>query len=66
MLDRDNSPHTAHTTNKVPIIFMTNEKFLVNRLAEPKLANIAPTILFLLGIKKPSEMNEQSLLKGVV
>jgi bisphosphoglycerate-independent phosphoglycerate mutase (AlkP superfamily) len=45
---------------------MTNEKYLVNRVAEPKLANIAPTILFLLNIKKPSEMNEQSLLKGAV
>jgi 2,3-bisphosphoglycerate-independent phosphoglycerate mutase len=66
MLDNSGSPHTAHTTNKVPIVFMTNEKYLVNKLTDPKLANIAPTVLFLLGIKKPSEMNEQSLLKGAV
>ena len=55
-------PHTAHTTNLVPLILITdkaNEK-LKN---EGKLADLAPTILELMEIEKPEEMTGVSLLE---
>lgn len=53
-------PHTAHTTNPVPLIFVTeNEK---EKIQSGKLADIAPTILDLLNLEKPVEMTGESLL----
>jgi len=52
-------PHTAHTTNPVPLLMIGNPQ----QLAEGgKLADIAPTMLALLGIPKPPEMTGHSLL----
>lgn len=60
ILDDFNRPFTAHTTNLVP--FCISIKGL-NLLKEGgKLANIAPTILDLLGLDKPKEMDEESLI----
>jgi 2,3-bisphosphoglycerate-independent phosphoglycerate mutase len=54
-------PHTAHTTNPVPI-------FVVNggsqSLADGRLADVAPTLLELMGLDKPAEMTGVSLLRG--
>lgn len=59
MINPDGSPNTAHTTNPVPIIIVDNQiKFVENGI----LANIAPTILKLMGIEKPQIMNEKSLI----
>ena len=44
------SVHTAHTTNLVPFIFVNNEQKDI-KLNDGKLADIAPTIIDLLGIK---------------
>lgn len=52
-------PFTAHTTNDVPLIgFGLNGK----KLVEGKLADLAPTMLELLGLEKPDEMTGKSLL----
>ncbi|GAB4437014.1 MAG: 2,3-bisphosphoglycerate-independent phosphoglycerate mutase [bacterium] len=59
MAEEDGSPHTAHTTNKVPFIFISKRSSL--RLCDGILADIAPTILSYLGIKKPVEMTGESL-----
>ncbi len=56
MTNPDGSPNTAHTTNPVPVILIDNE--LKPKLKDGILANIAPTILKLMGIKKPAEMTE--------
>ena len=53
------APHTAHTTNKVPFIFISEEK---RTLHQGILADIAPTLLELLHIKKPAAMTGASLL----
>ncbi len=59
MAEEDGSPHTAHTTNKVPFIFISNNISL--RLRDGILADIAPTVLSYMGIKKPKEMTGESL-----
>ncbi len=53
------SPHTAHTTNPVPLI-LTAEGLRLR--ADGGLADLAPTCLELLGIARPSEMSGTSLL----
>lgn len=54
-------PHTAHTTNPVPLI-LVSEQHKGDSLKEGKLCDIAPTMLDLAGIEKPEEMTGQSLL----
>jgi 2,3-bisphosphoglycerate-independent phosphoglycerate mutase len=54
-------PHTAHTTNLVPLV-LTGDRHRVRRLANGKLADIAPTILDLIGIEQPAEMTGKSLI----
>jgi 2,3-bisphosphoglycerate-independent phosphoglycerate mutase len=59
MINPDGSPNTAHTTNPVPIIVVDPE---IKSVESGILANIAPTVLNLMGIDKPKVMNEQSLI----
>lgn len=59
MIDDDGTPHTAHTTNPVPLILVTDQTL---HLRDGKLADIAPTMLDLLGIPKPAEMAGESLI----
>jgi 2,3-bisphosphoglycerate-independent phosphoglycerate mutase len=56
------APHTAHTTNPVPLIWI-GAGATTAKLNNGKLADIAPTILDLFGWPKPSEMTGHSLLK---
>ena len=62
MIDyKTGEPHTAHTTNPVPIILITdNKKYKLKE--NGKLADLAPTMLDLMGIEKPEEMTGESLL----
>lgn len=53
------SPHTAHTTNPVPIILVSGEATMVR---DGRLADVAPTLLDLMDVAKPMEMTGQSLL----
>ena len=54
-------PHTAHTTNPVPLILVTNNKELKLKTGG-KLADLAPTMLDLMELEKPEEMAGESLL----
>lgn len=59
MINPDGSPHTAHTTNPVPIILIDKDlKSIKNGI----LGDLAPTILELMGIDKPEAMSQNSLL----
>lgn len=64
MLSPENgSPYTAHTTNQVPFVLVSNDH-LGNSLRENgSLEDIAPTILELLGIAVPKEMTGRSLVE---
>jgi 2,3-bisphosphoglycerate-independent phosphoglycerate mutase len=60
MLHPDGSPHTAHTTNPVPLI-ATDEAHALR--GGGRLADIAPTVLDLLGLEAPAAMNGTSLIE---
>ena len=59
MIKPDGSPHTAHTTNPVPLILVDPDR---KHIKDGILANIAPTMLEIMGLDKPEEMTEVSLL----
>jgi 2,3-bisphosphoglycerate-independent phosphoglycerate mutase len=59
MINPDGSPNTAHTTNPVPIILVDKE---LKHIKDGILGDIAPTILNLMGIKKPVAMTQESLI----
>ena len=62
MIDyKTGEPHTAHTTNPVPLILVTKDENL--KVKSGKLADLAPTMLELLGIEKPKEMTGESILE---
>ena len=49
----DGAPHTAHTTNPVPVVILSEQ---VTKMNDGKLADVAPTILKLMGIPQSFEM----------
>lgn len=55
----DGSPNTAHTTNPVPVFLIDDRGF---RLRDGILADVAPTVLELMGLDRPAEMTGRSLL----
>ena len=59
-INTDGTPNTSHSTNPVPC-FALNTGF--NNIENGKLADIAPTILQIMGIKAPNEMTGKSLIK---
>ena len=63
MLDEMNEPVTSHTTNPVPFIYLSEKDAFLREVDEPKLGNIAPTILDIMSLNKPTNMTESSLLK---
>jgi 2,3-bisphosphoglycerate-independent phosphoglycerate mutase len=61
MRNADGSPHTAHTTNLVHAVYVAADADKV-KLKDGILADIAPTLLHMLGVAQPAEMTGQSLL----
>jgi 2,3-bisphosphoglycerate-independent phosphoglycerate mutase len=60
MLEPDGSPNTAHSMNPVPLIVTADVGAL---RSGGRLADVAPTILALLGIEQPGEMTGKSLIE---
>ncbi|MDG1804150.1 2,3-bisphosphoglycerate-independent phosphoglycerate mutase [Flavicella sp.] len=59
MMNPDGSPHTAHTTNPVPMILIDKE---LKSIKDGVLGDVAPTILDMMGVEQPEEMTCSSLL----
>ena len=61
MIDyKTGEPHTAHTTNPVPLVLVGMEDI---KLKEGKLADLAPTMLEIMGLEKPEEMTGESVIE---
>jgi 2,3-bisphosphoglycerate-independent phosphoglycerate mutase len=60
MINPDGSPNTAHTTNPVPLILVDSS--YTGGIRDGILGDIAPTILDIMQISKPSQMTQKSLL----
>jgi len=62
LINEDGTPNTAHTMNPVPCILVS--KYLKNtvKLNHGRLADVAPTLLELMGVEKPKEMTGVSLI----
>ncbi len=60
MINEDGTPNTAHTKNPVPLFFI--DRNLKPELKPGKLADLAPTILKIMGIEQPKEMTGEILI----
>ncbi|MDR2683631.1 MAG: 2,3-bisphosphoglycerate-independent phosphoglycerate mutase [Dysgonamonadaceae bacterium] len=63
-LNDDNTPNTAHSLNPVPFVFVS-ENPRPTRVENGKLADVAPSILHILGLEQPREMTGQNLIKSL-
>lgn len=61
MINSDNTPYTAHTTNPVPFLIINSKKDLKLR-NDGALCDVAPTVLELMHIEKPIEMTGKSII----
>ena len=59
MINDNGSPHTYHTTNLVPFIIISDNKFIPK---DGKLGDIAPTVLKIMGVDIPNEMSANVLI----
>ena len=62
MVNPDGSPNTAHTKNPVPVIFVADQAAQF-KMKDGRLADIAPSILFAMGLEVPASMTGQILLE---
>lgn len=62
MIDENGNPITAHTCNKVPFVYISKNYEGIKMKDNGKLADIAPTILNVMGLKVPYEINGDNLL----
>jgi 2,3-bisphosphoglycerate-independent phosphoglycerate mutase len=62
MRNPDGSPHTAHTTNLVHVVYVAEDAG-VYQVADGILADVAPTLLEMLDLPQPGEMTGKSLLR---
>lgn len=63
LLSEDGSPFTAHTTSPVPVILVSEKHKNAKLRTDGILADLAPTLLTVMGEKVPAEMTGKSLIK---
>ena len=59
-LNEDGTPNTAHSLNPVPCVYVTTDK--AAKVEDGILADVAPTILHIMGLKQPVEMTGKDLI----
>ena len=63
MIDPESGqPHTAHTLNPVPFV-VVNGPDGISRVRDGRLADVAPTVLWLMGLPQPAEMTGRPLIE---
>ncbi len=60
-LNEDGTPNTAHSLNPVPFIYVTENK--AAKVKDGILADVAPSILHIMGLEQPAEMTGQNLIE---
>ncbi len=60
-LNEDGTPNTAHSLNPVPFVYVTERKDA--KVENGILADVAPSILHIMGLEQPKEMTGKSLIK---
>ncbi len=60
-LNEDGTPNTAHSLNPVPFVYVTEKKDA--KVGNGILADVAPSILHIMGLEQPKEMTGKSLIK---
>ena len=60
-LNEDDTPNTAHSLNPVPCVYVTENK--AAKVENGRLADVAPTILKIMGLEVPAEMDGSVLIK---
>ncbi len=60
--EKNQQPHTAHTTNLVPFLYVGRQAKW-RPIEHPSLMDVAPTMLYLLGLTSPAEMTGKNLLQ---
>jgi 2,3-bisphosphoglycerate-independent phosphoglycerate mutase len=61
-LNDDNTPNTAHSLNPVPFIYVSENRQA--KVENGKLADVAPSLLYILGLPQPEEMTGRHLIKN--
>jgi len=69
IVDEKGIPHTAHTTNPVPFVvvadrFRVGAKNILPLRSGGRLCDVAPTLLYMMGLPKPAEMTGENLIVG--
>ena len=59
--EKTGQPHTAHTTNLVPLIYVGRPAHAIAK--NGALDDVAPTLLYLMGLQKPAEMTGHVLFQ---
>ena len=59
-INPDGTPNTAHSLNPVPCIYVTNNNSAT--IKDGRLADVAPTILHIMGLEQPSDMTGENLI----
>ena len=59
-VNEDGSPNTAHSLNPVPIVVVSDR---VAKVEDGILADVAPTVLKLMGLEQPAEMTGKALVE---
>ena len=60
-VNADGTPNTAHSLNPVPCVYVTENKDA--RISDGILADVAPSVLHIMGMDQPSEMTGKNLIK---
>ena len=61
--ENKDKPHTAHTIGDVPFIIFDEQYKNAKLRKDGRLADVGPTMLEMMGLKKPEEMTGQSLIE---